>query len=149
LNKQIIITSSPEETRQYAKNLVGNLSLPVIITLTGDLGSGKTTFVQGLAEGLGIEKKVNSPTFLIIKKYEGDRTLYHADLYRLSSEKEVAGTGLLEILNEKNSIVVIEWAEKMGKYLPEKRIDIQFKYVDENKREIIIMNFQDSISNFQ
>ena len=137
MHKQTITTNNTEETKQLAQEFAKTLSLPAIVTLTGNLGAGKTTFVQGLAVGLGIEKKVNSPTFLLIKKYSLDKkNLYHVDLYRLSSEEDVVGTGLLDILQEKDSIVVIEWAEKMGKYLPNNRIDVQFEYIDEGRRKI-------------
>ena len=134
-----MITRSAKRTQQIAQKLARQVSAPAIITLTGNLGSGKTTFVQGLAMGLGIEKQVNSPTFLIIKKYElATRNFYHADLYRLSSKQEVVATGLLDILREKDSIVVIEWAEKMGSLLPAKRIDVQFAYINEHERKIEI-----------
>jgi len=139
LSKKTITTNSPEETKQFAQDFAKNLTMPVIITLTGNLGAGKTTFVQGMALGLGIKKLVNSPTFLLIKKYIVDKkNVYHIDLYRLNSEKDIEGTGLLDILKEKDSIVIIEWAEKMGSLLPDDRIDIQFEYLDEGRRKIIL-----------
>jgi len=161
MNEKSLITKSAEETKQLAMELAQQIPLSSIITLTGDLGAGKTTFVQGLAAGFGIEKPVNSPTFLIIHRYElktknetrkdehiSARFLYHIDLYRIDKQDDIVGLGLLDILKEKESIVVIEWAEKMGKFLPEERIDVQFGYRDENKRKITI-NFQNPSFKFQ
>lgn len=105
-----------------------------VIALYGDLGSGKTTFVQGLAKGLGIEEKIISPTFIIVRCYRiknhesGIMNFYHIDLYRVESEKDIEGLGLEEILQDSQSIIVIEWAEKLKNLLPKKRIDIKFSY---------------------
>ena len=115
-----------------------------IICLYGDLGCGKTTFTQGFAGYFGI-KRIISPTFVIIKKYQVSsikyqaiKTIYHIDLYRLENVEEIKAVGLEEIINDKNAIVIIEWAERMGELLPKNRIDIKFRYVGENEREIIV-----------
>jgi tRNA threonylcarbamoyladenosine biosynthesis protein TsaE len=102
------------------------------------LGSGKTTFVQGLAEGLGIKQRIISPTFIIMRSYEsGSKNFYHVDLYRIESEQDVEGLGLLEFMNDPQNIVVIEWPEKIKNLLPSMRIDIIFNYIDEERREIV------------
>ena len=146
--KNQIITKSSKETKDFAKILVGEwLELNKIknsswlVCLSGDLGSGKTTFVQGLAEELGIRKVVNSPTFLIMKKYSARRDeallrLYHFDCYRISDYQEILDLGWEEIISEKNNIIVIEWPEKIKKILPKKRLAIKFEFVDENVRKI-------------
>ena len=130
-----IITKSAEETQSEGEKFATLLQPGDIVLLHGDLGAGKTTFTQGLAKGLGIKERIISPTFVIIRSHE---QFYHVDLYRLSSEQEIVGTGLLDILKEKNSIVVIEWPERMGKFLPVERIDVQCEYIDEDKRKIVI-----------
>ena len=136
----IKITKSSQETRVFAKDLALEVRGGDVILLRGDLGSGKTTFTQGFAEGLGIKKQITSPTFLIIKTYEVLRedikTLYHLDLYRLSSEKEIEEIGILDIFDDLEGVAIIEWGEPLGNLLPMKRIDLRFKYLGEDKREI-------------
>ncbi len=139
-----IITHSREETQKVAGDLALSLKGPAVITLRGELGAGKTTFTQGLARVLGIKQKIISPTFIIMRKYDlpeikGDlKYFYHVDLYRLDTDKAIESTGLLEVLADSESIVIIEWPEKMESLLPEKRIDIQLKYLSENEREVFI-----------
>ncbi len=139
---QILHTTTSAETQEVARQFAAGLQMGDIIVLRGNLGAGKTTFVQGLAQGLGITKRIISPTFVIIRTYNNSVTVpfYHVDLYRLSGEQDIEATGLLEILEKKDSIVAIEWPEKMGSLLPEKRREVSFDYVDENKRKITIKN---------
>jgi len=130
-----IITNSTEETRKFAYQIAKKIKPGDILALYGDLGSGKTTFVRFLVEALGLKNRVQSPTFVIIRKY---RNLNHIDLYRLTSEEEVKDLGLGEILNDKDSITVIEWPELAEKILPVNTKRIYFEYVDENIRKIKI-----------
>ena len=120
---------------EFAKTLRGGS----VVALYGDLGAGKTTFAQGIAAGLGIKKRIISPTFIIVRKYRisGKRNFYHIDLYRIETEKDIEGLGLEEILNSKDSIVVVEWAEKLASKLPKNRIDIYFETIDDEERQII------------
>ena len=137
--KQQLITNSFEETQQFGFELAQNLNDVKVIALHGDLGAGKTTFVQGFAKGLGITKQIISPTFIIMRTYDiGDKNFYHVDLYRIEDEKDVEGLGLLEIIKDDSSIVVIEWPEKIENLLPDKRIDLFFQYLDEDKRIIVV-----------
>lgn len=158
--KQQVITNSFEETQQFGFELAQNLQDVKIIALHGDLGAGKTTFVQGFAKGLGITKQIISPTFIIMREYEipelflseqseskdkdslrqaqAKQFFYHVDLYRIESEKDVEGLGLLEIIKDDSSIVVIEWPEKIENLLPDKRIDLFFQYIDDDKRIIVV-----------
>src|SRR3989344_7421055 len=109
------ITSSPTETKEFAQALAKAFTPPKILALFGDLGAGKTTFIQGLAKGLGIKGRVLSPTFIFIRPHtlKGGSKFYHVDLYRLDSEKDAEAIGLTEILQDKNAIVAIEWPEKI------------------------------------
>jgi tRNA threonylcarbamoyladenosine biosynthesis protein TsaE len=149
-----IVTSSVEETSALAAEIAAEVRDGGVLCLYGDLGSGKTTFTQGLAKALDISKHVTSPTFLIMRTYElalskehRAKGLFHIDLYRLNSEAEMEDIGLSEILSDPENIVVIEWSEKLGKKMPEKRIDIRFEYVDDERRKIEIQNNKLQASN--
>lgn len=138
-----IITNSYEETQKVGFDFAKTLKGGEVICLHGDLGSGKTTFVQGLAEGLGITKKIISPTFIIMRTYElkgytTKKFFYHVDLYRIESEHDIEGLGLFEIMQDPESIVVIEWPEKIENLLPEMKKDLFFTYIEDNRRNIII-----------
>jgi len=134
------ITSSSEiDTIELAQNLESEKFPNMIICLTGDLGSGKTVFAKGFANGLGINEVVSSPTFTIIKEYtEGEMPLYHMDVYRLDGNTD--GVGIEEYFH-KNGVVIIEWAETIKDILPKERLEISFKIVDENKRVLVIRPF--------
>ncbi len=105
----------------------------VVVALQGDLGSGKTTFVQGLAKGLGIKENITSPTFTIIKRYDN---FYHIDCYRLDKSEEILELGLKEIISNPKNIIAIEWPERIKKFLPKNTIYYKFKFADKSKREI-------------
>ena len=146
--KKDSVTSNFEETQRsgeiFASELLklNNSSGAKVVILYGELGSGKTTFVQGMAKGLGIKRRIISPTFIIVRTYEMKnsklKSFYHVDLYRINSEKDLEGLGLKEIIEDPENIVVIEWGEKLGSLLPEKRWDIKFEYLDNDKRKITI-----------
>jgi tRNA threonylcarbamoyladenosine biosynthesis protein TsaE len=132
-----ILTNSPEETRASARRLAGELSPGAVLALHGDLGSGKTCFVQGLAEALGVQTIVNSPTFTIINEYRGRYPLYHVDLYRLNSASEAEEIGLEEFIKG-DGVAAIEWPEKICQLLPEGAIHVFFEFLDMNRRRIVI-----------
>lgn len=138
-----VLTHSPRETQKLGEKISADLKLGDILALYGELGSGKTTFIQGLARGLGIKKRVISPTFVFIRQYPvaGHRspvTFYHVDLYRINEVTEAKGLGLEEMFADKTAIVVIEWADRIKEILPKRRIDIYFEYVGEKERKIKI-----------
>lgn len=160
------ITTGFHETQQLGFTFAKALKGGEVLALYGDLGSGKTTFMQGLAKGLGIEKKILSPTFIIMRSYvipvqiedarmgtgiqklgldsrirgndNNVKSLYHIDLYRINGEQDVEGLGLLELMNQPENIIAIEWPDKIENILPEKRINIYFEYVGDDKRKIRI-----------
>lgn len=138
--KKLIQTKNADLTQKLGFEMAKGLKTGAIFALFGDLGSGKTTFVQGLAEGLGIKNKIISPTFIIVRKYEPN--FYHVDLYRIEGSKDLESLGLDEILADKSNIVAIEWPEKIEKFLPKKRIDLHFKYLGDDKRQITINKLQ-------
>lgn len=120
---------------EIAENIESEKFSNMIICLIGDLGSGKTIFTKGFANSLGIEENITSPTFNIIKEYTGGETpLYHMDLYRLDGD--VRNLGLDEYFS-KDGVVIIEWADMIEDYLPEERLDIKFKVVDEDTRILV------------
>lgn len=135
-----IITQSPRETQKLGQKIGSDLKSgrlkKRILCLFGDLGSGKTTFIQGLAKGLGIEKRITSPTFVFVKKY--GLAFYHVDLYRIEKLEEAKGLGLEEIFSDPQAIVAVEWAEKIKEILPKKRINLWFNYLNQNERKIIV-----------
>ncbi|MDO4962651.1 MAG: tRNA (adenosine(37)-N6)-threonylcarbamoyltransferase complex ATPase subunit type 1 TsaE [bacterium] len=131
-----ITTHSELETIELAQNIEAEKFENMVICLDGELGSGKTVFTKGLANGLGIEESITSPTFTIIKEYlDGEMPLYHMDVYRLDGNT----TGVnIEEYYTKGGIVVIEWAKTIKDILPDERLEIKFKVIDENKRVLII-----------
>lgn len=138
MKEDIFITKSVSETQKLAQHLARSLKGNEVLALYGNLGSGKTTFVQGLAKGLGINERIISPTFIIIREYKSkDKKFYHVDLYRIQKEN-IEGLELGEILNNEERIVAIEWAEKIKNLLPEKRIEIYFECINEMQRRIKI-----------
>ncbi len=132
-----ITTRDESETIHIAQNLESEKFENMIICLEGDLGSGKTIFTKGFAQALGIEENITSPTFNIIKEYlNGEMPLYHMDVYRLDGKIE--GTGIEDYFT-KGGIVIIEWADLIKNYLPEERLDIKFKIIDEETRALIFI----------
>ncbi len=171
------ITKSFQETQKLGKNFALQIlsgrareifavkpqKTAVVLALQGDLGAGKTTFLQGFAKGLGIKETVNSPTFVIMKKFEipaagaaapaathpslrgaqrrgnpAFKFFYHFDCYRTESPEEILGLGFREIISDPKNIVAIEWPEKIKNILPKNKISIAFNHLEENKREIMI-----------
>ena len=131
-----ITTRSEFETIELAQNIESEKFENMVICLDGELGSGKTVFTKGFANALGVEENITSPTFTIIKEYlYGELPLYHMDVYRLDGNTE--GVGIEEYFNQ-GGITIIEWAKTIKDILPEERLEIKFKIVDENKRVLVI-----------
>lgn len=135
---KVFISNNFKETQRLGRDFAKTLRKGDIVSLYGDLGSGKTTFTQGLAEGLGIKNRIISPTFVILRSYKLQTGIfYHIDLYRTENEEDIKSLGIEEVISNKNNIIVVEWAEKLKRYLPQKRIDIKFSYEKDNVRKIM------------
>jgi len=140
-----ILSKSEAQTKKVAKLLAEEIFSPTsrqtknrawVIGLEGELGSGKTKFIQGFAKGLAIKSRLTSPTFVLMKKY---KNLYHIDCYRLNKPKELLDLDFKEIISNPQNIVLIEWAEKVRKILPKNTIWINFKIINQNERKIKII----------
>lgn len=127
------ITRSPEDTEKIAESLASLLSAGDVLTLEGELGTGKTTFTKGLAKGLGIKRNINSPTFTIVKQYKGRVPLYHMDVYRLENSDE--DIGFSEYFYG-DGVSVVEWAKFIEDFLPEERLEITIFHLDEETRKL-------------
>lgn len=139
-------TNSAEETKKLASETAHSLKGGEVLGLVGDLGAGKTVFVQGLAETLGIKEIVNSPTFVLMKVYQVSNQqsaiskLIHVDAYRLSNSQELKDIGLDEYLAQKDSVVIIEWADKVKDLLPPGSLMIEFKAGPVENQRIVYVN---------
>ena len=130
-----IISHSELDTMELAQNIESEKFENMVICLDGELGSGKTVFTKAFAQAMEVKDAVTSPTFTIIKEYEGDMPLYHMDVYRLDGNTD--GVGIEEYFNA-GGVVIIEWASTIKDILPNERLDIKFKSIGENKRAIYL-----------
>ncbi|MUV38515.1 tRNA threonylcarbamoyladenosine biosynthesis protein TsaE [Lentibacillus sp. JNUCC-1] len=133
MRKRVIKTEAETATKQLAEKLAMYLRPSDVITLTGELGTGKTTFTKGIANGLGVKRTVNSPTYTIVKEYAGELPLYHMDVYRLEDSEEDIG---FEEYFSGDGICVVEWPQFIEPYLPAERLDVQMKHIDAYTREL-------------
>lgn len=130
------ISRSEDDTIYLAQNIESEKFPNMVICLNGDLGAGKTLFTKAFADALDVKEMITSPTFNIVKEYEsGELPLYHMDVYRLDGN--VDGLGIEDYYN-KGGVVIIEWADTIEDHLPEERLELNFKIVDENTRVINI-----------
>lgn len=141
---QTLITNNPEETIALAQKIAVLLRGGEVIALNGDLGAGKTCFSQALGKALGVTNNITSPTFVVMKIYETNqkniKIFCHIDAYRLSSENELEAIGALDYFKNKNTISIIEWAEKIKKILPTDTIFVNITQLDETKRKFVVEN---------
>jgi len=154
--KKTFFTNSPGETKKLGKFLAQKIirrnscsksqKSAKILGLEGDLGGGKTTFLQGFAKGLGIKQKILSPTFIIMRrsriqsptsKYQN---FYHIDCYRIKKPEEILDLRFKEIISNPNNIIAIEWIDKIKRIIPKKITWLTFKFINKNKRKIVIKN---------
>ena len=119
-----LATASPEETRAVGEALAGMLRPGDVVSLTGDLGAGKTTLVQGAARALGVQDPVLSPTFLLVREYEGRVPIYHLDVYRLERLQEVLDLGFEELM-DRRAIVFVEWGDAIDMLLPAEHLQVE------------------------
>jgi len=148
-----IITHSSTETKRYGERLInfilekGPIEHALILLLRGGLGSGKTTFLQGVAKGLKIKERITSPTFIIERRFplkndkirkRGFRNFYHIDCYRLKNKKDFQILGLNKIFSDPRNIIAIEWSQKIKEILPQYSVFIDFKFLTPSQRQIKI-----------
>lgn len=134
------ISRSAVETKEIAASLSQEVTQGRIISLSGNLGAGKTVFVQGFAQGLGIKEKIISPTFVLIRQHKTPKAgiiLYHIDLYRIENSEDFKLIGLEEILSNPNNIILIEWAEKIDNLLPKNTLKIKIEKREDNNARLI------------
>jgi len=143
MNTYKVTVHSEKETIELAQNIESEKFPNMVICLNGDLGSGKTVFAKGFAQAMAIND-VTSPTFNIIKEYNGELPLYHMDVYRV--ENNVENLGLSEYF-DKGGVSIIEWADMIENYLPKERLEVEFKIVDENTRILLIRAYGEKYIN--
>lgn len=137
---KIFHSNSESETEEIGKKVAGQVKFGTVISLTGNLGTGKTVFTKGFAKGLGIKEVVASPTFNIVREHNAGNGnwLYHMDLYRINDSYAALEFGIDEYMNDKQAMTLIEWAERIEDILPSSTIHITIERIDENRRKIKI-----------
>lgn len=141
MNPAAFKTHSPAETIALGCTLAAQLAPPKLVLLRGELGAGKTTMVKGIAEAFHAaeQEEVTSPTFTLIHEYRGPQvTIYHIDLYRIETERELATLGIDDLLRDDRSLVLIEWGEKFRRFVAERDVEISIERVSESERRITV-----------
>jgi len=133
----VYITNSERETEELGAKLARELPDGSVVAFYGELGSGKTAFVRGMARGMGIDALVNSPTFTIVNEYVGARSLFHFDMYRLGSADELFDIGWEDYL-ARNGVCAVEWSENVEDAFEGDEVVVTFRKIDENTREITV-----------
>jgi len=148
--KKNFLTISPAATRRVGQKLAQKIlkdrikEKAQVIGLIGDLGGGKTTFLQGFAKGLGIKEKVLSPTFIIVKKFQIPNSrsrlqnFYHIDCYRIKKPKELLNLNFKKIISDPQNIIAIEWADRIKKIMPPNTLWINFEFINNKTRKIVL-----------
>ena len=139
-NEYKYTSHSEQDTMELAQNIESEKFPNMVICLCGELGSGKTVFVKGFAQSLGIDENITSPTFNLVKEYlNGEMPLYHMDVYRLEDGDD--GTTGLNDYFSKNGVTIIEWSDLIKDILPEERLEIRFKVIDEETRVLTLIPY--------
>src|SRR5687768_5836832 len=131
------VTASPEETAAVGKRLAATLGAGDVVALTGELGAGKTCFVQGLVRGLGVEGRATSPTFVLVNEYRGRLPVHHVDAYRTASLTELIDLGLLDLMGG-DGVTLIEWADRAEPLLPARTVRVRIEGLCDEPRAITI-----------
>ena len=143
------ITNNASQTKKIGESLAKKIfnnkkktKETIVLALKGELGGGKTTFLQGFAKGLGIKERILSPTFVILKRFrllsQNFKFFYHIDCYRIKKEREILSLGFKKIISDPQNIIAVEWANHIKNILPKGVISIDFNFYNKNKRKIII-----------
>ncbi len=136
--ERVVITEGPEETMELAADLARRLRDGDVVALVGPLGTGKTTFVKGLARGLFIPEEVLSPSFLLARTYLGTKPLHHLDLYRLRHPGELREVGLDELLPPERGVTAVEWADRFPDLIPKGAVWVFLEHAGQNRRKVTI-----------
>ena len=133
------LTLDETELRHWGRELGGALKAPIVISLTGDLGAGKTTLAQSICEGYGVTEPVTSPTYALVHRYESVKSaVYHVDLYRLDNEEQLTNIGWDDIMSER-AVVIVEWPERAGNRMPADHLHIDIEYLaDDPDRRVLL-----------
>lgn len=145
MNTLVVTSNSVKDTHKLARHLLKQLPGPQVLALHGDLGSGKTCFVQGLAAALGVSRPVTSPTFTLVHEYQGARPLVHVDLYRLRDSRDALMLGLEEYFDSEG-ITAIEWADRAADLFPPHSIHIYFETLGDSHARRITIKSADKLS---
>jgi len=140
-----VVTHSPDETLAFGRELARELRSPCLVLLEGELGSGKTTLAKGIVAGLGAarEEEVTSPSFTLVHEYGQDPKVYHLDLYRVESARELATLGLDDLWVQ-DAIVIVEWGEKLWDNPPAPRVRIQLEHITSDERRITVVHGEET-----
>ncbi len=130
------VSRSAEETQAIGRKIIRAFGVNKLYCLYGPLAAGKTTLVKGIAEEIGVERTVVSPSYILLREYEGDFPLHHIDLFRLESSDELIEAGLDEYLLDPRGVVAIEWAGRAEGVLPEERIDVKIEIAGDEERKV-------------
>lgn len=139
--ERVVITTGPEETIRLGVEVAQDLRNGDVVALSGELGTGKTTFVQGIAQGLFVSALVLSPSFLLLRSYRGRIPLYHIDAYRINRPEELFEVGLIELLPPEEGVTVVEWADRIEPLIPKWALWVRFWFFGD-KRKIELSRFQ-------
>jgi tRNA threonylcarbamoyladenosine biosynthesis protein TsaE len=135
--EEITVSESPEETRAAGERLGARLGPGAVVACIGELGAGKTCFLQGLARGLGVESAVTSPTFVLVNQYRGRLPVYHLDAYRTETLTELVDIGVEELVHG-DGVTIIEWADKLLPLLPPRAIIVTLTGLGDEPRRIVV-----------
>lgn len=136
--ERVVITEGPEETVRLGEELAQALRPGDVVALVGELGSGKTTLVKGIAQGLFVKEPVISPSFLLARSYRGRMPLHHLDAYRVNSPEELVEVGLLELLPPEEGVTVVEWADRVEELIPPGSLWIHLEHLDGDRRRLTL-----------
>ncbi|MCS7240569.1 MAG: tRNA (adenosine(37)-N6)-threonylcarbamoyltransferase complex ATPase subunit type 1 TsaE [Candidatus Bipolaricaulota bacterium] len=136
--EKIVISEGPEETMALAMDLARRLGEGEVVALVGELGTGKTTFVKGLARSFFIPEEILSPSFLLARTYRGQRILHHIDLYRVRTIEELEEVGLTALLPPEEGVTAVEWADRLPRAIPKNAVWVYFEHAGGDRRKITI-----------
>jgi tRNA threonylcarbamoyladenosine biosynthesis protein TsaE len=133
------INLTEQEMMKWGRELGEAIVPPLVISLTGDLGAGKTTLAKAICEGFGVEESVTSPTYALVHRYDAEKSpVYHVDLYRLENESQLTNIGWDDLLSER-AVVIVEWPERAGDRMPQDQLHIDLEYVDGDETRRVLL----------